>query len=46
VRPPEAATAAPANKSPMTLVAKDEAPEPDKPGGGAEVVRLDRFRKK
>ena len=29
------------------LVAKDEAPpEPDKPNGGAEVVRLDRFRKK
>ena len=24
---------------------KDE-PEPDKPSGGAEVVRLDRFRKK
>jgi len=33
-------------KSPVTLVAKDEAPEPDKPSGGGEVVRLDRFRKK
>ena len=29
------------------LVAKDkDEPEPDKPSGGAEVVRLDRFRKK
>jgi len=46
VGPAEAAKAAPAKKSPMTLVAKDDAPEPDKPGGGAEVVRLDRFRKK
>jgi len=32
-------------KSPVALV-KDDAPEPDKPNGGAEVVRLDRFRKK
>ena len=46
VGPPEPAKAAPAKKAPVALVAKDEAPEPDKPGGGAEVVRLDRFRKK
>jgi len=46
VGPAEPAKAAPAKKSPVALVAKDEAPEPDKPGGGAEVVRLDRFRKK
>jgi hypothetical protein len=35
-----------AKKAPVALVAKDDAPEPDKPNGGAEVVRLDRFRKK
>jgi len=31
-----------------TLVAGTDTqePDPDKPGGGAEVVRLDRFRKK
>jgi len=28
------------------LVAGSDKPEPDKPSGGAEVVRLDRFRKK
>jgi len=28
------------------LVADADKPEPDKPSGGAEVVRLDRFRKK
>ena len=28
------------------LVAGTDKPEPDKPSGGAEVVRLDRFRKK
>jgi len=44
--PTRAAPAKPAEKkSPVSLV-KDEAPEPDKPNGGAEVVRLDRFRKK
>jgi hypothetical protein len=32
-------------KAPVALVAKDEAPEPDKPAG-ADIVRLDRFRKK
>ena len=42
--PPKPAKA-PEKKSPVALVPKDE-PEPDKPGGGAEVVRLDRFRKK
>ena len=47
VGPAEPAKPAPAKKSPVALVAKDEAPpEPDKPNGGAEVVRLDRFRKK
>jgi len=46
VGPAEPARPAP-KKSPVALVAKDEAPpEPDKPNGGAEVVRLDRFRKK
>jgi uncharacterized protein len=46
VGPAEPAKPAP-KKSPVSLVAKDEAPpEPDKPNGGAEVVRLDRFRKK
>jgi hypothetical protein len=47
VGPAEPAKAAAPKKSPVALV-KDEAPppEPDKPNGGAEVVRLDRFRKK
>ena len=31
---------------PPTIVAGTDKPEPDKPSGGAEVVRLDRFRKK
>jgi hypothetical protein len=44
--PAEPAKPAAQKKSPVTLVAKDEAPEPDKPNGGGEVVRLDRFRKK
>lgn len=38
---PDAALPAPANPAPEA----DE-PPPDKPGGGGEVVRLDRFRKK
>ena len=46
VGPAEPAKPAAQKKPPVVLVAKDEAPEPDKPGGGAEVVRLDRFRKK
>ena len=32
--------------SPPLVADSDEEPEPDKPSGGAEVVRLDRFRKK
>jgi hypothetical protein len=44
VGPAEPAKPAP-KKPPLAVVAKDEEPEPDKPGG-AEVVRLDRFRKK
>ena len=43
IGPAEPATA-PEKKAPV-VVAKDEPPAPDKPGG-AEVVRLDRFRKK
>jgi hypothetical protein len=47
VGPAEPAKPAAPKKAPIALVAKDEAPpEPDKPNGGAEVVRLDRFRKK
>jgi hypothetical protein len=40
--------AEPAKPQPATptLVADADKPEPDKPSGGAEVVRLDRFRKK
>jgi uncharacterized protein len=33
-------------EKPEPAPAVDAAPEPDKPTGGAEVVRLDRFRKK
>jgi hypothetical protein len=46
VGPAEPAKPAAAKKPPIALVAKDETPEPDKPNGGGEVVRLDRFRKK
>jgi uncharacterized protein len=43
----EAAKAEPEKAEPKTVVAEAaEKPEPDKPSGGAEVVRLDRFRKK
>jgi hypothetical protein len=42
--PPPPAVVAPA-ASPATAAAPAE-PKPDKPGSGAEVVRLDRFRKK
>jgi hypothetical protein len=51
-QPPEAPAAVgpaePAKQQPAapTLVADADKPEPDKPSGGAEVVRLDRFRKK
>jgi len=44
VGPAEPAKAA-AKKAPVALVPKEE-PEPDKPGSSAEIVRLDRFRKK
>src|SRR5262249_32949568 len=46
VGPAEPAKPAPQKKPPIALVTQDEAPEPDKPNGGGEVVRLDRFRKK
>jgi hypothetical protein len=42
VTPPPPAVVAPAPAGP-TAAAE---PEPDKPGSGGEVVRLDRFRKK
>lgn len=42
-----AAKADPAKTETRSVVAETaEKPEPDKPSGGAEVVRLDRFRKK
>ena len=43
--PAKAEKPAPAKSAPA-LVAGTDMPEPDKPSGGAEVVRLDRFRKK
>jgi hypothetical protein len=45
VGPAEPAKAAPKAPAPV-LVGGTDNPEPDKPSGGAEVVRLDRFRKK
>jgi hypothetical protein len=44
----EATKAEPEKPEPAkpALVAGTDKPEPDKPSGGAEVVRLDRFRKK
>jgi len=43
----EGTKAQPAQAEPKAVVAETaEKPEPDKPSGGAEVVRLDRFRKK
>jgi uncharacterized protein len=45
--PKEANKTDPAKAEPKAAVADAaEKPEPDKPSGGAEVVRLDRFRKK
>jgi hypothetical protein len=41
---PPPAVVAPAPASPTVAAASE--PEPDKPAGGGEVVRLDRFRKK
>ncbi len=46
VGPAEPARPEPAKAPPPAIVAGTDMPEPDKPGGGAEVVRLDRFRKK
>jgi hypothetical protein len=43
--PAEPAKAKPKAPAPV-LVGGTDNPEPDKPSGGAEVVRLDRFRKK
>ena len=45
VGPAEPAKAAPKTPAPV-LVGGTDNPEPNKPSGGAEVVRLDRFRKK
>jgi len=45
VGPAEPAKAKPKAPAPV-LVGGTDNPEPDKPSGGAEVVRLDRFRKK
>jgi hypothetical protein len=42
---PAKAEAATEPAKPAVVAGKDK-PEPDKPSGGAEVVRLDRFRKK
>jgi hypothetical protein len=47
VGPAEPAKAVPRAPAPApVLVGGTDNPEPDKPSGGAEVVRLDRFRKK
>src|SRR5450830_1694369 len=43
VTPPPPAVVAPAPAGPTAAASE---PEPDKPAGGGEVVRLDRFRKK
>jgi hypothetical protein len=43
--PPQPAREKPKAPAPV-LVGGTDNPEPDKPSGGAEVVRLDRFRKK
>ena len=45
IGPAEPAKAKPKAPAPV-LVGGTDNPEPDKPSGGAEVVRLDRFRKK
>jgi hypothetical protein len=46
VGPAEPAKPAPPKPAPPVVVAGTDTDEPDKPSGGAEVVRLDRFRKK
>lgn len=43
---PAAKPAAKPTAAPPALSAVPDAPDPDKPSGGGEVVRLDRFRKK
>jgi len=46
VGPAEPVKPAPAKPAPPVVVAGTDKGDPDKPSGGAEVVRLDRFRKK
>jgi hypothetical protein len=46
VGPAELAKPAPPKPAPPLIVAGTDKGDPDKPSGGAEVVRLDRFRKK
>jgi len=46
VGPAEPAKPVPAKPAPPVVVAGTDKDDPDKPSGGAEVVRLDRFRKK
>jgi hypothetical protein len=46
VGPAEPAKPAPPKPAPPLVVAGTDKDDPDKPSGGAEVVRLDRFRKK
>jgi hypothetical protein len=46
VGPAEPVKPAPAKPAPPLIVAGTDKGDPDKPSGGAEVVRLDRFRKK
>jgi hypothetical protein len=46
VGPAEPGKPAPAKPAPPLIVAGTDKGDPDKPSGGAEVVRLDRFRKK
>src|SRR6185437_11926667 len=44
--PAVAAPATPSVSPPAAAAAEPKAERPDKPAGGGEVVRLDRFRKK
>ena len=46
IGPAEPAKPEPAKAPTPVLVGGTDNPTPDKPSGGAEVVRLDRFRKK
>lgn len=46
IGPAEPAKPEPKAPAPPVLVGGTDNPEPNKPSGGAEVVRLDRFRKK